>query len=459
MTCKEPIAVHGAPQTTGVSLSNLTVTNSLVYGWVGTVNTRGTIDIAWSSLFTIFVCTFSVLCLNLPSEHESPWRVMRRRLFWMCVAISGPEFVLTAAAGQLDTATQSVAAFHSLGYPQWTIRHAFFADMGGFCLIPVDSEGKDSKGFPITGKHLFWLVKNGVIEYPDVSTKELWDKSKQATIGKLVACVQIFYLVVQSIARAIQRLAITTMELSALAIVVCSIMTSACWLYKPVDVSTSLKLRTNATIDEILALGGDAAMEEPWKETPLDFVDDLKPSWSLNVQTFMHMPVEPFERPIPRLGNDRLPHLRGKHKVALCAATLAYASIHLAGWNFVFPTQTEQILWRLSSGFIFGTTLVFWMVETTCSWHRAGLWQRIFNRVLRPARAAAAEEARRARRAEKVPRTKELPLVWEFWCIFPLAVMYGAARGYQIVEVFLGLRALQQSAFETVDWTQFIPHV
>jgi hypothetical protein len=49
----------------------------------------------------------------------------------MGIAISGPEFVLTYASGQWGTARESVKAFRASGYPQWTMRHGFFADMGG----------------------------------------------------------------------------------------------------------------------------------------------------------------------------------------------------------------------------------------------------------------------------------------------------------------------------------------
>ena len=43
--------------------------------------------------------------------------------------------------------------------------------------------------------------------------------------------------------------------------------------------------------------------------------------------------------------------------------------------------------------------------------------------------------------------------------MFSLAVTYGAARGYLIAEVFLGLRSLQPSVYVNVNWLAFIPHV
>lgn len=43
--------------------------------------------------------------------------MMRRKLFWMVVAIAGPEFVLTFASAQWGTARDSVMAFRASNYP------------------------------------------------------------------------------------------------------------------------------------------------------------------------------------------------------------------------------------------------------------------------------------------------------------------------------------------------------
>ncbi len=421
-----------------------------INGWVDQPDTRGTIDIIWTNVFAVFICTFTLLCLNIPAANDTPWKITSRRLFWMGLAIAGPEFLLTAACGQLSTAQESVKAFYELGYTQWTVRHGFFADMGGFLFVPRDSEP-----FPITSKHLHWLISRRYLPFPDITSKEIWDKSKQDTVAKLISCFQVGYLMIQCLGRAGQHLAITTLELSALAIVVCSIMTNICWLRKPVGVMTPIRLHSEMSMEEILK--DAAAVDRLWKQTPLDFVDDLGPSWALNVQPFMNMPVSPHERPMPRFGNDRLPNMNGGHETLLCLATLAYAAIHLAGWNFTFPTHVERVLWRASSMFIFGNTVVFWICETAAAWHRKGRWQRFFYRIFDPSKTEEVEFARQLSSSQQEP--KQLPLAWEFWSITPLAIIYAAARVYLIVEAFMGLRSLEPSAYLNVNWSNWIPHI
>ena len=322
--------------------------NDRIKGWVDSPDTRGTLDILWSCVVTIFICTYTILCLNLPAPGETWWTIMSHRLFWMGLAVIGPEFVLTYAAGQWSRARHSVKAFHHAGYLSWTMRKAFYADMGGFVL-----HAKDSTAFPLNAKHLYWLVVNKHVDLPTITDDEIGDKSKQDTLAKLITTFQVGFLIIQSIGRATQKLAITTLELNALAIVVCSVMTSLTWLQKPSNVHQGNSVHTSARIQDITE-------SREWQRTPLDFIDENGPGYSINVQPFMKMPAIPSERPLQRIPDDRFPmDPYGSQEYLLCSATLIFAAIHVAGWNFSFPSKIEQILWRSASMLIFGITAAF----------------------------------------------------------------------------------------------------
>jgi hypothetical protein len=423
--------------------------SSRVTHWVDQPAYRGTFDILWTSLVTIGISTYTMLCLNVPSPKDSWFTLVRRKLMWMVLGILGPEFPLTYAAGQWSRAKRSVKAFKTSGYENWHMRHAFFADMGGFFF-----HARDGDPFPLNATQLHWLVRHKYVEYPSITRKELWDKSKQDTFTKVITACQVGYLVLQCIARAVQGLSITTLELNALAIVVCSLMTSYAWLHKPADVQTAIHIHSSRSLEEITG-------NQSWSLTPLDFVDENGPGYSVNIQPFIKLPVIPSNRPIQRIPNDRFPtNPYGAQEYLLCLATLVFTAIHVAGWNLDLPSSIERILWRASSLSIFGITVAFWVLETIASWTRLGRWKTVYLYLFNSKELSRHRRRMVQRRQTTVKRNmQQLPLLWEFAAITPLAVVYGVARLFLIAEAFAELRNVKGSAYVNVEWTNFVPHV
>jgi hypothetical protein len=54
------------------------------------------------------------------------------------------------------------------------LTHAFFADMGGFVLDAPDL----LLPIPLDAEQVFYLVKEGHIDYPAIDKKEIEDKNK-----------------------------------------------------------------------------------------------------------------------------------------------------------------------------------------------------------------------------------------------------------------------------------------
>ncbi|RYP17549.1 hypothetical protein DL765_004438 [Monosporascus sp. GIB2] len=321
--------------------------------------------------------------------------------------------------------------------------------MGGYVL-----EAKDGDSFPLNAKQLHWLVANNHIDFHDIRTGDIWDKSKQDRLTKAITSLQIGYLVLQCIGRAAQHLAITALELNTLAIVVCSLMTAFAWLHKPSDVRTPTRIVSQSSMIDITG-------NKPWRTTPLDFVDENGPGWAMNVQPFMKLPVIPRERPIQRIPNDRFPmNPYGIQEYCVCFATLLFTGLHVLGWNFSFPSSVERVLWRASSLMLFVVTALFWIFETMASWKRLGRWTWLYLWVTDRKKLPDFERARAEKLGQEEAREMAtLPLPWEFWTIMPIAVLYGFARLYLIVETFLELRNVDGSAFVNVEWSDFLPHI
>lgn len=151
----------------------------------------------------------------------------------------------------------------------------------------------------------------------------------------------------------------------------------------------------------------------------------------------------------------------GMQEYCVCVATLLFAGIHVAGWNFSFPTTLEQVLWRTASLILFTVTAAFWVLETMASWVRLGRWRWLYLRVMEP-KGLLEFEKERAKKLNQVSETREptkLPLPWEFWSIMPVATLYGIARLYLVVEAFMELRSAQGTAFVNVSWSTYFPHI
>jgi hypothetical protein len=98
---------------------------------------------------------------------------LKDRIDLASLGFLGPEFVVALAAGQWRSARRSVYMFHADGYKDWTIRHVFFADMGGFKL-----QTPDFPLIPIDARQLYYLVKKGYLEYPLMSKESIDDRNK-----------------------------------------------------------------------------------------------------------------------------------------------------------------------------------------------------------------------------------------------------------------------------------------
>lgn len=397
--------------------------NDFVRGWVNQADGRGTLDIIWSCLSTTFLCSWTVLCLNIPAENESVCRRFCRKLRWMALTVFGPEFTLAFAVGQWASARRSQWAFHLLGYPQWTLRHAFFADMGGLVLKAPDYEP-----FPVNATQVHFLVARGYLPFPDIAEEVIKDKNKAGGLTRWLTVLQTCWFFVQCIGRWAQDLSVTTLEVSTIAFVLCTVPTSLCWYRKPLDIDLPIRLDLNTPIDTIRA-EAQQPIDETYNRTPFDFVDPTSLYWSTHYMSNINIRTGAKRKPIERSTNDKILKVaRTFTELWLFIVVLNFACVHLLAWNFqTFPTSLEHLLWRISATLIVGLTLYHWAVVWIAPWCQE-------------------ENAR------------QIPLI-VFYLHAIGTVAYGLARVYLICEAFVGLRALPASVFRDVEWSAFIPHI
>lgn len=165
------------------------------------------------------------------------------------------------AAEQWESACQSVDDFAKLGYPQWTMRHAFLADMGGFLL-----QSPDFPVFPIDDQQLIYLVNRKYLPHPDIDQETIRDKNKADRFARIITLIQIAWFTVQCLARLIQRIALSTFEFSTLAFISCS-LNIFFWFHKQLEVEAPIVLHTDTGKADILLEAGDRmiALVNPMK--------------------------------------------------------------------------------------------------------------------------------------------------------------------------------------------------
>jgi len=240
-------------------------------------------------------------------------------------------------------------------------------------------------------------------------------------------------------------------------------------------------------MSDILMAGGEAASSKPYRQTPLDFIDDQSPSWLINVQPHFRFPPicqgrrRHRRRPLTRFTNDRFPVVGAEpNSFALFFINMAYSAIHVIGWNFDFPTEWEKRLWRASSLAIIVTTFIFWMCEAYQDGVRLGRWRRWWKDFLLLVARLKTRTKSKVRGKEKRkgngnlhadadadvegesigPAGGEIPFIptWEVIIMTPVGAVYTLARTYIVVECFFGLRSLPAAAYQDVEWLKLIPH-
>ncbi|KAF2843515.1 hypothetical protein M501DRAFT_925039 [Patellaria atrata CBS 101060] len=449
--------------------TTLTATGShsvLTRGWVSPPNIRGTFDIALSCGLTIFLCAWSSICVSVPSPNHGKWDLFRDKWHMFCLGLLGPEFIFMMALGQYMEARASENAFKRSGYQNWTIKHSFFADMGGVFLQP-----RDWKSFPVDAKQIHYLIERGYLTCLPINEAMIDDKNKADGLARFITTFQMLWFTLNTIARPVQRLDVSTMEITTLGFIFCTLGINFCWRYKPMDVEIPITLNTDFTIQQILLDAGESVSQR-YKLTPLDFigrkewlVDWL---WTFYVNLLRKMRLvhqRPRVRPAQKFSSFIFPELTPKTALVPLLVTIVYSAIFMICWNFEFPSNLEHILWRLATGMTIGVTLV-------------GGGYEIFS------------IARRGRETSNNPSKKEdntisgstlsemdcgltlelngckisrgnsavgIPLR-SILITTPLCALYTISRAYILIEDIVGLRALPPSSFQTVEWTQFLPH-
>lgn len=254
--------------------------------------------------------------------------------------------------------------------------------MGSFAIQNLEGDAR-----ALDASTFLELLQKQAIVFPQISVTEIEEKSKGSGFIKTIAAIQILYLAAELLGRAVQRLAVTTLELFTLAMVMMAFFIYTFWWNKPLDVRLPIVLEAKTGSD-----GARAALNSA------------------------------YDRSKARIGlsDGEYDHNWVNHLIILLAVSI-FGACHLTGWNFDFPTYVESLLWRVAS-------VCCVVLPLGIAWTLKFLPDRYFD--------------------------DSIAWVW-----VPLAPLYVIVRLFLIVEVFIGLRIAPASVYQTVQWSQFFPHI
>ncbi|KAF8241730.1 hypothetical protein K440DRAFT_608197, partial [Wilcoxina mikolae CBS 423.85] len=134
---------------------------TLAPSWVSAPRTRGTFEILYSCTFTLALCVYTAIHLNVPGPKESQFTFYRRKTKWVLIALFAPEVVLYTAWFQWYQARQYYKDFNRI-----VDKFKRKANTTNAPSIPVSSEPvKDISTTQITGDD------DGPRVNPDETTK------------------------------------------------------------------------------------------------------------------------------------------------------------------------------------------------------------------------------------------------------------------------------------------------
>ncbi|KAG8354238.1 hypothetical protein FVEN_g7813 [Fusarium venenatum] len=380
--------------------------------------------------------------------------------------------------------------------------------MGGFVLR---ADGL-SQPIPLNAEQLFYLVDKKYVDCPDITAGELKDRNKSDGLARLITIWQGTWFLISFIARLIQGLHVTTMELTAVSFVVILFGTAWCWKDKPSDVGTTITLHSSASMETIILKEGRQP-DQPYYQTPLEFVSRdetaLNLAWQYYNELSRKILFSPFSRRVEHVPWDRNPgdiFLRMDFDLELVgvAFILVFCVVFLSAWNFAFPTTVERDFWRVASIYMLAYGFVGSLWMELCMWifipqnrlteglepslveqelakrphpvqdwhHRFQQWKKSRKGKKQGSRDRDGDylvQKRPARgvvdflkRSHNISHGKDPYMGVQVGFIIVtslLCIVYCVLRVFIFVEDFIGLRALPPSAYETVEWTKFILHI
>lgn len=275
---------------------------------------------------------------------------------------------------------------------------------------------------------------------PYITLEEINDKSKFDSLVRAITVVQITWMVIQIIIRAFRSLAISQLEVSVLAFATCAIIIYGINWEKPKAVQVPITIISYPgpfPKDTMEIVERDRGAAESFFSGLILIVEQLVTSLagSNRIRKW------PLGKPIPNLYNRDVPWIDRIMGISdlgisqgdifgLFLGTTVFGAVHIAAWNFVFPTPVESLLWKIAAVLCTTMGLVFGVVIRILFSFNTGSSGYIYDTMV----------------------------VIQFFSVFLIPLSYVVCRLFLVVETFRCLCFLPPSAY-IATWATNVPHI
>ena len=379
-------------------------------------------EVPWSLTHTI-LANMGGIAIHFPNPAEprsaeamDTTSVHRYKFRCLCFTARRPEdnIELSAIPRPVETATRSGAELIRQNQADRQFvsshsRHEALADEVSGSRQYRGSSRMRGNIWILDSKQLALARVHGVINsLPDIPLAEIHDKDKANITIRMLAIAQVIWVAIQLIERLHQGIPSTQLEIATVAYAACALILYVIEFYKPMDLLVPFIVDASACTTEEAFRSIAAAAPKPilgWRAEHRSCYTTTNGS--------MHQTGKPIS--FVYLAMD----------CALIAVATMFGCIHLVAWNYDFPTDIEQLLWRIAT---VASTL------TPTLWVLLILFQ------------TSLKEKQLVRKPMSI-------IMWSL-----VAPVYLVSRLFIMVEIFRSLYYLHPQAFIST-WTANAPHI
>jgi len=260
-----------------------------------------------------------------------------------------------------------------------------------------------------------------------IKVASLQDRSKGDVISKSLAALQAGWFILSCISRGASHLALTELEVSTLAFAIVSLVLYILWWDKPQSVGVQILIHPSLKLaDDKMTFGEQEKDDHMLHLLLAPLGGTARSDWRTQSRVpSMWWTDSEFE--------SRLGTVESQRRILLPSAIIGlfFGAVHCIAWSFYFPTIMERTLWRVCAVAV-GIGPAFVLLLMTIL---------VFL-------------------GEKDIISKYLA-TWLFGILaffLPYLAFFAARIGLLVLSL-MALREIPSSAYQTVPWLSYIPHL